>query len=64
MPDLLDEPAVAVGIVKRHERLVVAASGTQTGRLPLWSEVEGLADVHAADRGPVVVLAVRMHMAF
>jgi len=47
MLDLLDQPAVAVRIAERHEGPVVGALRIDSGRLPLRTEMERLADVNA-----------------
>src|SRR3954453_12604959 len=45
--DLLDGPAVAVGVLEGEEGFVVPAVRSQSGLLALGAEVERLADLHA-----------------
>src|SRR5437867_3003490 len=46
--DFLDQPAVAIRIAERHETVVVAPPGIETGRLSFRSEVERLAHIDSA----------------
>lgn len=47
-PDLLDQPAVAVGVAEGQVRAVVGPIGMQSGRLSFCAEVEWLGHFHAA----------------
>src|SRR5689334_13086258 len=53
-PDLLDQPAVALGIAERQERVVAGPLRVWARRLTAFLEVVHLADVHtpAGELGP------------